>query len=385
MNPDKYALSRVLVIDEDCCALHEVKNLLLEGDFELLAAVGERSVPGIINRDAPDLVIINSPLVDTIWHDLYPSLKNDPVLCSVPTIILSDLLYPSRNDRLSDMEEAEPVRGSISPHNPLTLGENPPKIASSPPPVSEYEGYAETLASKSADEFSNLETTLFDERGECSPMKTINTSLPESSVIFHAISNPVLILDSFQRIQESNDAVLFDIKKSHSDIRALPCYTVFHGPDATGPPDNCPFIRAMKTKKTETAEMKVELLGRTYQISCTPVLNDEGAVEKVIHVGTDITRIKELEAEQEAFLCQIKKNMVDMSMLNDGIRNPLTVILGRLDIDGCSNPDPIIKQIYRIDDLVTKLDQRWVESLKIVEFVHKHYGISLPDAQKPFL
>ena len=104
----------------------------------------------------------------------------------------------------------------------------------------------------------------------------------------------------------------------------------------------------------------------------------------MIHVGTDITRIKDLEAEQEALLCQIKKNIVDLSMLNDGIRNPLTVILGRSDIDGCNNPDPIIKQIDRIDDLVTKLDQRWVESLKIVEFVHKHYGSLFLMHNNPF-
>jgi len=384
MNPDKQALSRVLVIDEDCCALHVVKNLLLEGELELLTAVGERSVPDIINRNAPDLVIINSPLVDTIWYDLYPLLKKDPVLCSVPTIILSDLFYPSRNDRVSGLKEAEPVSESISPHNSSVQGKSPLKARPSPP-VSEYWEDTETPALKPADKVRIQEIEIFEGRSECLGETTFTTSLPDSSVILNAISTPVMILDSFQRIQESNDAVLFDIKKSHPDIITLPCYTVFHGPEATGPPDNCPFIRAMKMKKAETAEMKIETHGRIYQISCTPVLNDEGEVEKVIHAGTDITRIKYLESEQEALLCQIKKNMVDMSMLNDGIRNPLTVILGRLDIDGCNNPDPIVTQINRIDDMVTKLDQRWVESLKIVEFVQKHYGISLPDAQHPFV
>lgn len=384
MNPGNNPLARVLVINEESCSLHAVKNTLRYGDAGQIVAEGERSGDEIINRHAPDLIIINSLLVDVIRSELYSSLKTDPVLCSVPTIILSDTSekIPNINPSVSEEKETDVVpaekSGIIRPL-PLRI-DNILKMTGHEVQDRELYEEAQDVVAEQTEKAGSLHPKLL-EGGMIQRGLSDNVSHDDYSAVFNVVTSPVLILDSEQHIRDLNHAALLDVHKAHVDLSNLPCYKVFHGPDATEPPENCPFVRAMKTKKTETAEMEIETLGRTYQISCTPVLNDAGEVMKVIHAGADITRIKDLEAEQAALLCQIKKNMVDMSTLNDGIRNPLTVILGRLEIDGCTNPDPIIKQIYRIDNLVTELDKRWVESLKIVEFVQKHYNISLPDSQ----
>lgn len=384
MSPGNNPLVRVLVVSDESCSLHTVRNTLLDG---YPGNITEEKISGdeIINRQAPDLIIINSLLTDIIRSELYPSLKNDPVLCTVPTIILSDNSERDRDTNPTGSKEKEaeiiPAEKPGIPHPLPFRYENNLKMTGNKAQVRESSEAPKDMVSGQTEEAATMHSYSQVKGGKTLKRLPDTVSSDDYSVVFNAITSPVIILDSEQYIRDSNHAAIFDVHKAHADLSNLPCYKVFHGPDVTGPPDNCPFVRAMKTKKTETAEMEIETLGRTYQISCTPILNDAGEVMKVIHASTDITRIKDLEAEQATLLCQIKKNMLDMSTLNDGIRNPLTVILGRFDIDECPNPDPIIKQIYRIDNLVTKLDKRWVESLKIVEFVQRHYNISLPDSQ----
>jgi hypothetical protein len=38
--------------------------------------------------------------------------------------------------------------------------------------------------------------------------------------------------------------------------------------------------------------------------------------------------------------------------------------------------DQIIEQTQRIDDMIRKLDQRWIESEKVLGFLKRHYQVS---------
>jgi PAS domain S-box-containing protein len=115
--------------------------------------------------------------------------------------------------------------------------------------------------------------------------------------IFPAIGNPALILDPEYRIIEANDAVLELTGKSLDELRGMKCWQVFHAPGIVGPPKGCPFERMVTSGRFETTEMEMAAFGGTYLVSCTPVLNENGELGKVIHIATDITKRQRAERE----------------------------------------------------------------------------------------
>jgi PAS domain S-box-containing protein len=89
-------------------------------------------------------------------------------------------------------------------------------------------------------------------------------------------------------------------------------------------------------------------------------------------VGKDITATKMMEeVEAKAFL-QIEKNIEQLAILGDHIRNPLAVIVGIADLEGGPTAEDIIQQARIIDQIITQLDRGWIESEKIREFLKKN-------------
>ncbi|MDE4908343.1 PAS domain S-box protein [Methanogenium marinum] len=86
-----------------------------------------------------------------------------------------------------------------------------------------------------------------------------------------------------------------------------------------------------------------------------------------------------LEEEKVEALSQIERNMEDLSILNDHIRNPLQVILGLAENGDEAHCDIMAAQVQEIDSIVRRLDQRCLESEKIRDFLRKHYHFESKD------
>jgi hypothetical protein len=87
----------------------------------------------------------------------------------------------------------------------------------------------------------------------------------------------------------------------------------------------------------------------------------------------DIRAKKTDEALIRKAFTQIEKNIEYFSILNDQIRNPLTILLTlSSDLDN----DQFVefeKHIHKIDEIVDKLDKGLMESEKVRSFLRKHY------------
>ena len=79
------------------------------------------------------------------------------------------------------------------------------------------------------------------------------------------------------------------------------------------------------------------------------------------------------EEQKLEALSQIERNMEDLSILNDHIRNPLQVILGLAEKGDELFYHAMSEQVMEIDSIVRRLDQRCLESEKIRDFLRKHY------------
>ncbi|MDD1657092.1 MAG: PAS domain S-box protein [Methanomicrobiales archaeon] len=102
------------------------------------------------------------------------------------------------------------------------------------------------------------------------------------------------------------------------------------------------------------------------------IFSPDGTLLEYQSVGRDITdeKVRE-EIERKAF-AQIDKNIEQLAILGDHIRNPLAVIVGIADLDAGPTSDKIIHQARIIDRIITQLDRGWIESSKIREYLRKH-------------
>ena len=95
----------------------------------------------------------------------------------------------------------------------------------------------------------------------------------------------------------------------------------------------------------------------------------EGTVE-------DISRRIRAEYENSLTIRQIQRNFAELSILNDGVRNPLTVIAIVSELLPHQYQQTISDQISQIDALINQLDRRWIESEKILLYLKKHHEIN---------
>ena len=166
---------------------------------------------------------------------------------------------------------------------------------------------------------------------------------------------------------------------------------IFHLPEQTdSPPDMSvifpgPMLTALQDQvrmvfsEKRSSRITQHYLDNDEEIwmDCTfvPVISEDQAVQ-VIGLLHDISAMVRIEKEiEKKGLVQIEHNMEQFQILNDQIRNPLAIIMSMASLTESKESDKIIKEVKRIDDLVTKLDQGWVQSTAVRSFLMKHYGI----------
>lgn len=112
---------------------------------------------------------------------------------------------------------------------------------------------------------------------------------------FQAINHPVLILDTGHRILAANTAAEKYMGSSSDKIVGKHCYELIHDINSKEPPFCCPLEKLIKEGNSETVEMEMEIFGGYALVSCTPILDEKGNLDKIIHITTDITRRKNSE------------------------------------------------------------------------------------------
>ena len=157
--------------------------------------------------------------------------------------------------------------------------------------------YSEVLIHKLEKKVLQLEQVNRDLQEDIARRQQVEAELLEARQdwedIFQATGNCIIIMDRGHRIVAANKKCIEVTGKSLDELLDAKCYKVFHTNGKL--PKVCPMEALLESGSTETEEMEMEALGGYYLVSCTPVLDQEGNIRKVIHAATDITRRKKAE------------------------------------------------------------------------------------------
>lgn len=179
--------------------------------------------------------------------------------------------------------------------------------------------------------------------------------------IFQAIGDPVFILDIDHRIIDANRAAVHAFNTQIEEMKGRQCFRLCHGLES--PADGCPVEDIVRSGDFQRTVMEIETLNGTFLISCTPILTD-GAVERIIHVASDITEQKRIENELMESQGRFRSLVED---IND--------IIFSLDSQGkLTYLSPAFERIfsYRVDELMGK---------SFIDFIHPE---DLPKALERF-
>ena len=112
--------------------------------------------------------------------------------------------------------------------------------------------------------------------------------------------------------------------------------------------------------------------------TCQPVRDGRGCCAGWVCSGTGEGDGASPDASLQAeILLRFEKNMEQLAILNDRIRNPLQVIAAFAEFANDNIRDKILLQVEAINETVRQLDQGWLESATIREYLRKHHRMAL--------
>jgi len=99
--------------------------------------------------------------------------------------------------------------------------------------------------------------------------------------------------------------------------------------------------------------------GTKYLVWNSATISDtEGNPIATIAQGRDITQEILLEQEKEQLTLQIQENIAKLAILNDGIRNPLSIITTLTEMAGNKEYETLVyEQVTRINEIIQNLDK----------------------------
>ena len=163
-----------------------------------------------------------------------------------------------------------------------------------------------------------------DIRHQIAAMKQIASSQRSWDALFNTTNQSVLVLSPDFKILDTNDVV---VKKSgipKKRIVGKSCHEFINC--HSGPHFDCPMQKVIEKGKNVSVTQSIQQYNGHHIVTCTPVLNESGAVEKIVHIATDISDLKEVKrqrSESEAKYRSVFKCASDAMVLVDARTNAI--------------------------------------------------------------
>ena len=163
-----------------------------------------------------------------------------------------------------------------------------------------------------------------DIRHQIEAMKQIASSQRSWDALFNTTNQSVLVLSPDFKIIDTNEVV---VKKSGVPKRRIVGKYCFDFINChSGPHSRCPMQKVIDTGRKASVTQSIQQYNGHHIVTCTPVINEAGAVEKIVHIATDISDLKEIKrqrSESEAKYRSVFKCASDAIVLVDARTNAI--------------------------------------------------------------
>jgi PAS domain S-box-containing protein len=105
----------------------------------------------------------------------------------------------------------------------------------------------------------------------------------------------VISISLDKTILDVNDFVIKATGKLRKDIVGKKCNCIFHVNDNYISPKDCPLDKMIKSNIFETTTKELQVFNSYFLVTCCPILDENNKLTKVVHIATDITKLKEAE------------------------------------------------------------------------------------------
>ncbi|WOF15348.1 transporter substrate-binding domain-containing protein [Methanoplanus sp. FWC-SCC4] len=216
---------------------------------------------------------------------------------------------------------------------------------------------------------------------ELEERKKADIALKESEKKYREVFNNVtegIFLNEFEdgkhtgKVIEVNDIACRRLGYSRDEILSMPAKDI---QDLGILPEAGSVGETLNNGYASYETMAKRKDGSTYPVNINSRIFELNGRNVVISLVRDITQEKESQKREAKALRQIEKNLNQLAILNDHIRNPLAAIVGYADLEDGKYSDNIINQAEEIDKIIYRLDRGWLESEKISAFLKKYYSI----------
>jgi PAS domain S-box-containing protein len=158
---------------------------------------------------------------------------------------------------------------------------------------------------------------------------------------FASVPDLIAILDNSHRILQVNEPMARRLGKTADECIGLPCFKTVHGLSA--PPFFGPHSRTIKDGKQHVEEIHDERLNSDFEISTTPIYDDQGQMTGSVHVVHDITERKQADAsirrslERFALLAETAGELLKAPDLRRAVESVAARVMEHLDCQAFFN------------------------------------------------
>jgi len=110
---------------------------------------------------------------------------------------------------------------------------------------------------------------------------------------FDAVSDLIFIVDDDLNIIRANRAMAERCGLSAKELVGRKCHELLHGRNSS--PANCLHANLENSRVPQTAELKMEALDGTFEVTFSPLFNAEGHRKAIVHIARDITEKRRVE------------------------------------------------------------------------------------------
>lgn len=377
-------MTTVLIADDNQNNLYLVESILKGHGFATITAANGQEAFDAAEKSPPDLIITDILMPEMDGFELCRRWKADPKLQEIPFIFYTATYTDPRDEQFALSLGAE--RFVTKPQKPdILIGIIREVLEEAgreraPQPEKTFEEEMESLKEYNEVLFRKLQRKVRQLEDEIKRCNRIEMDLRESerflNSIVEEIPNMVFVKEigelRFIRFNKAGEELL---GISREEILGKNDFDLFPHDQAES------FIQrdrdALSTKGlVDTPEEAILTQNKGERVLHTkkiPIRDESGTPTYLLGISEDITERKELEELRRTALIQVEEQIQKLAILNDSIRNPLAVIVALTSMNEGEIFEQISDQAYEIDQIVALLDEGWIESMKIREFIRKHY------------